>query len=228
MGCFNRIFIAAMAITLLLLCGAPAFADVEVYMQPPTLDGNLWASQNDIGGLGNFATLYDNFQIFQAIPYYLDDVEWFGGYWNTQTNAITGWTISLYANVPGLPDQPGGVIWSQYFSVAYAGYMETCNLPFGMCSYDMDSIMGGYKLMPNTTYWLSVVPDLSFPPQWGWGSGLMGDGLAYQDFYIGGRSQTGVDFAFNLQGIPTPEPGSLILLGTGILGLAGALRRKLF
>jgi len=31
----------------------------------------------------------------------------------------------------------------------------------------------------------------------------------------------------NIQGI-TPEPGSLILLGTGILGLAGVLRRKLY
>ncbi len=221
----DRLFIAVMAITLLLLCSAPAFADVEVYMQPPTLDGNLWASQNDVGGFGNFATLYDNFKIFQTIPYFLDDVEWTGGYWNGPGNAITGWTISLYADNAG---QPGGVIWSQNFSVGYPGYMESCNLPFGMCSYDMDSIVNGYKLMPNTTYWLSVVPDLSFPPQWGWGSGLGGDNISYQDFYTTGRTHLAVDFAFNLQGVPTPEPGSLILMGTGILGLAGMLRRRLF
>src|SRR5664279_1325465 len=83
MGSFNRLLFAAVAITLLLLCGAPAFADVEVYMQPPTLNGILYASQNDVGGFGKFATVYDNFQIYShTTPYYLDDVEWFGGYFN--------------------------------------------------------------------------------------------------------------------------------------------------
>ena len=96
-----------------------------------------------------------------------------------------------------------------------------------MCSYDMDNIKYGYKLMPNTTYWLSVVPDMAFPPQWGWGTGFQGDNLSYQDYYIGGRSHLDVDFAFNIQGV-VPEPSSFILLGTGILGLAGTLRRKLF
>jgi hypothetical protein len=33
--------------------------------------------------------------------------------------------------------------------------------------------------------------------------------------------------AVRLQGTPTPEPSSLMLLGTGVLGLAGVLRRKL-
>ncbi|HVP55327.1 MAG TPA: PEP-CTERM sorting domain-containing protein [Candidatus Eisenbacteria bacterium] len=222
MGHFNRLFWSAFAIALLLLFSTPAFADVELYMQPPTLDGVFYASQNDVGGFGNFATVYDNFQIYQMKPYYLDDVEWFGGYWNGSGNVITGWTISIYADA-GL--QPGGVLWSQYFSVAHVGYMESCNLPNSMCAYDMDNIVGGYKLMPFTTYWISVVPDITFPPQWGWGTGMMGDNLSYQDFF-GARNPLDVDMAFNVQGV-TPEPGSMILLGTGILGLAGTLRRRL-
>jgi hypothetical protein len=223
MGHFNRLFWLATAITLILLSGMPAFADVELYMQPPTLNGAFQASQNDVGGFGNFATIYDNFQIYQTKPYYLTDVEWFGGYWSGPGNVITGWTVTIYADA-GM--QPGTALWSRYFGINAVGYMESCNLPNGVCAYDEDNIKYGYKLMPFTTYWLSLVPDLKFPPQWGWGTGVLGDNLSYQDFF-GNRSQLGVDFAFNVQGV-TPEPGTLILLGTGFLALAGTLRRKLF
>jgi hypothetical protein len=105
--------------------------------------------------------------------------------------------------------------------------MESCNLPNGTCAYDENNIVNGYKLMPGTTYWLSLVPDLSFPPQWGWETGVLGDSLSYQDFF-GSRSQLTSDMAFNIQGVPAPEPGSLVLLGTGFLGVAATLRRKFF
>jgi len=222
----NHLLVATVTITLLLLAGGSAFADVELYMQPPIFNGNFWASQNDVGGFGNFATVYDSFQIYShTTAYRLDDVEWFGGYFNPgPPGSITGWTISLYADNAG---QPGGVIWSRFFSVAYRGYMESCTYPDNTCGYDMNAITHGYLLMPNTTYWLSLVPDLKFPPQWGWAESNMGGDTAYQDFF-GSRSPLGVNLAFNVQGVPTPEPGTLILLGTGILGLASTLRRKLF
>jgi hypothetical protein len=36
---------------------------------------------------------------------------------------------------------------------------------------------------------------------------------------------TGVSFNF-AQTVGTPEPGALVILGTGVLGLAGFVRRK--
>jgi hypothetical protein len=65
-------------------------------------------------------------------------------------------------------------------------------------------------------------------------SAVDGDGDAangYQCFF-GTCGGVGVNFAFDLTGNPvsgtTPEPGTLVLLDTGVLGLAGSLRRKLF
>jgi hypothetical protein len=83
----------------------------------------------------------------------------------------------------------------------------------------------------NTQYWLSLYPDLGFPPQWGWSSGTGGDGFSYQDFF-GARSQLNVDMAFDVGGgcawsgfdCVVPEPGTLLLLAIGIPGVGLKVR----
>jgi hypothetical protein len=47
-------------------------------------------------------------------------------------------------------------------------------------------------------------------------------GIAWLDAHAGGGAVLGADFR------ETPEPGTLMLLGTGLLGALGVIRRKLF
>jgi hypothetical protein len=187
---------------------------------------NLTASQNDttIGGFGNFATTYQQFTFTQT--WNVQSYHWVGGYFNPATQGPIGaWTLAFYDDNAGAP---GNTIFSL---VAGGNALETfvSNVNgFPIYVYEQD-ILGGFNMAPGT-YWASVVPDLGFPPQWGWATATGGTGTGGFQCFFGSCAATGTDLNFAIDGTSvnsTPEPGTLIMLGTGVLGLAGTLRRKL-
>jgi hypothetical protein len=215
---FGRSKTILLAALFTLVLSVSAFADTTLYSQPYDNNSYLNASQNDVGGLGNFASTYDNWNINPGGAYTVNEVQFTGGYFNGNPGSITGWTVNVYLDNAG---QPGSLQHTAHIS----GNGNETLLGGNIYTYDLSGL--GFSEFSGVEYWLSVVPDLSFPPQWGWATGTGGDGIAYQD-YFNNRSQLGADQAFTLIGTQVPEPGTLVMLGTGVLGLAGAIRRKLF
>lgn len=215
--------------SLMIVAAAPAIAGSVfntpsslLYAQNTNFNG-AFSSQNDTNGLGNFATVYDNFTL--ATGANIDTVEWVGSYFNPpQQGPITAWTVSFWADNAG---QPGGLI--QSFNIAGNGsetFLQNDNV--GDPTYLYTEAVN-FNAAAGTQYWLSVVPDLGFPPQWGWEIGTGGDSSSYQDFF-GTRSHLGNDLSFAVFGTSAsvPEPLSLGLMGAGLaaLGLAKVRRGR--
>ncbi|MBA2919554.1 PEPxxWA-CTERM sorting domain-containing protein [Sphingomonas sp. MAH-20] len=195
-----------------------ATSAATLYDQPYDGSGALIASQNDTGGgNGNFATVYDNFTLGGAST--VTGVSFTGGYFNPPTvGNITSFTLNFYADNAG---QPGSSLATA--SIPGNGG-ESCVST--ICTY---SVAVNFAAAAGTQYWLSIVPDVAFPPQWGWATGSNGDGVAYQDFF-GSRSRLTADLAFTLTGnaaVPEPATWALMLGGFGLAGAALRRRRTL-
>jgi hypothetical protein len=128
--------------------------------------------------------------------------------------------VTFSADAPG---SPGAALLSQTIP-GNANETFVGNQFFGpVFNYSVD-LPVSFLAQAGTTYWLSIVPSIGFPPQWGWHSGTGGDGVAHQVFF-GSGIPLAQDLAFDLTGVPgsaIPAPATLVLLASGLIGLIGA------
>jgi len=194
----------------------------QIVCSPWDGGSNLFGSQNDnVNGFGNFATTYTQFVLPKGqSDWSLESFHWVGGYFNPPAaGPITAWTLEFYQDAGGIPGAPIAI--GSFPGNGGETFIANVN---GFPIYVYWLYFKDFDVLPGT-YWASVVPDLGFPPQWGWATEA--GGVGYQCFF-GTCGNTPTGFAYAVDGTPTPEPGTLIMLGTGILGLAGTLGRKLF
>ena len=105
---------------------------------------------------------------------------------------------------------------------------------FGYDVYEATITSPGGSLVAGTQYWLTLggANDSAGTQFDAWD---VNGGPASCDFAVGGNPggdcgltpPEGEAFTINGSGSTTPEPGSFLLLGSGVIGLAGVLRRKL-
>jgi hypothetical protein len=209
----------------------PACAGV-VYSQPfNTSNPQYWTSEDN--QTGTWAQVWDSFEFL--VPTMVDGVTWVGGYNGPSTPlTITGWSVGFYSDNSGVPgalfavdNVYGNAGESPYLSGIFCEANGTC-----IKTYQYSVYFASLDLGPGT-YWLSVVPQLTSPPDWGWGNSTGGPGSTYQCVYgtcgpaSVGFAPVGVNVAFDLIGQQaTPEPSSLLLLATGIFSLAGSIHRR--
>lgn len=160
----------------------------------------------------------------------ITDVHWWGAYVPSDTPTTPdNFTIRFYQDNGGLPQATAFLA----LNVGDVGRVATGDKTFSTLAnrlvnlYAFSTVIEPLTLNPNTPYWLSIQNDLAKDPDdvWGWTVSKLGSGNMAARFGTGPWATETLfrpELAFNLTAVP--EPATLLLMGSGLLGLS-ALRK---
>lgn len=133
-------------------------------------------------------------------------------------------TVTLNSDKPAPPGAvpntlgPGSVLDT-------LGTIEDSALTFSSADYTLTT---DFALIADTRYWIELTsPGGVSTADWNWSFDTSGTGVAGQDYAnLAGVGAAGL-YQMDVEGLVTPEPSSLLLLGSGLMMLAAPLRRRL-
>ena len=215
-----------LTLVVLLVLAAFSAAQASTYSQALNLNGD--------GGPYSYPNqqIADAFQL--AAPATLSTLSWYGDNFALSFPPTVAFTINLYADAGGLPASSPFSSQSVTASAVDTGLSEgdCCSAKAEIFLFNA-TLPSGVGLSAGTTYWLSVVDVSASNNIFRWANGTSAWGGDFGNAWgvpgswgnlTGLRAQSAYDLN------PTsavPEPASFALLGSGIVGLAGVLRRKI-
>jgi len=208
-----------------------AFALLAIMVMGAQAQSDSFFSGGSTFNSGNNLTI-------DGTPYYNTDSGWIkntGEHDGGNTNYITGWCANC-----------GGFWYHGYFSFNLSSFAGGA----GAASWNVDSyiiqydpgtyLLYGTSLLPSDVYsgnsfssvalYNALVAGPVIGSIWVTPANLYETvtvdlnpaGIAWLDAHAGSTAVLGADFQ------ETPEPGTMLLLGTGLMGALGVIRRKLF
>ena len=149
------------------------------------------------------------------------DADLFGFYWGGGSLTID--TVgSTFDTQLFLFDAVGNGIWGNDDAIAFAGAAAIVDPALAAGSYLIG--ISGFNHDPNDASGSVMFQSFPFEPQYGPNPGV---GPLAQWSGFGGGGDYQINFSSPVGPAPVAEPGTLALLGLGLLGLAASRRRRL-
>ncbi len=194
----------------------------------------IFSREFDVNSTNAYSSIYTYGQMYYQsfADFYYDgsftmtDFHWWGGAYDPCD--ISGFTFQIWSESPTGSMMPDILLYDEYFAgdanAQYFGYIPGVDV----YKYGID-LSTPFAPLATGNYWFSVYAHAT-TTNWFW---ALGNGIDFnQDWqydYSGDSWSHPVDgdFAFEITGTNViPEPGTLILLGLGLMGLAARRFKK--